>query len=262
MTMECWMDAHNHLHDPRLGDAGPAVDAMVAEGVGACVVNATREDDWAAVGRLATQHAVMVWPAYGVHPWQAHTVTKGWLERLRERLLADPRASVGEIGLDQWVSEPSLQVQRDVFEAQLRLARELQRPATIHCLKAWGALFEVLEDYPPPDTFLMHSFNGSLEVVQRLIPMGAYFSFSGYFLHQKKEKVVEVFCRLPRERVLLETDAPDMSPPEPWRKFGGEMNHPANVPMIGAALAEKLGVTPAELADLTRENTARCFGMA
>jgi TatD DNase family protein len=261
--MSGWTDAHNHLQDPRLGETAPVIAAMRAAGVGRCVVNATREADWADVEKLALAHTEFVSPAFGIHPWQAHTAGPCWQDRLAGLLEKHPLASLGECGLDQWVSTPAIEIQRPVFIDQLRLARELDRPVTIHCLKAWGLLLEAFAEAPPPARFLMHSFGGSIETARRLVPLGAYFSFSGYFLHERKSALVGVFRQLPPDRILLETDAPDMRPPAETitHPLPGNHNHPANLPAIGQALAAALGMSPDNLARLTRENATRCFGI-
>jgi TatD DNase family protein len=234
---------------------------MRAAGVSHCVVNATSEADWAAVEALSMGYPDFITPAFGIHPWKAHTATDGWLERLACLLEKHPQSSIGECGLDQWLAEPPLEIQRPVFMAQLEIARAMRRPVTIHCLKAWGALVDVLAECPPP-RFLMHSYSGSIETARRLLPLGAYFSFSGHFLHPRKAAVLEVFRRLPRERLLLETDAPDMLPPEESisHPLPENLNHPANLPAIGRALAACLGMEPEALARLTRENADALFG--
>ena len=257
-----WTDSHNHLQDPRLGDPGPLIAAMKQAGVARCVVNATREADWQAVEKLADAEPGFVVPAFGIHPWHAHTAEAGWQDRLVSLLEKHPQASIGECGLDQWITSPPLEIQRPVFIDHLRLARRLGRPLTIHCLKAWGALFDAFAKAPPPSRFLMHSFSGSIETARRLIPLGAYFSFSGHFLHPRKSAVLDVFRELPPGRILLETDAPDMLPPPEiiTRPLPENHNHPANLPAIGHALAAALGMPPETLAELTRRNARRCFG--
>lgn len=262
--MTAWMDAHNHLQDLRLGDVGPVVEQAMAVGVTGCVVHATGEDDWQRVVDLAQAYPGFVRPAFGVHPWQAGGVKVGWQERLRACLLAFPDAVVGEIGLDQWVSEPSLEEQLAVFKDQLTLAHALDRSVTIHCLKAWSPMLEVLASVRLPRAMLFHSFGGSIEVARRLASMGAYFSFSGYFLHPRKQRVVEVFRQLPKDRILLETDAPDMLPPEHavTHPLSGGINHPANLVAVGRELARHLELSADELADLTMKNTRRCFGFS
>ncbi len=258
-----WTDAHNHLQDPRLGDPGPVVAAMKQSGITRCVVNATRESDWAAVAALAESEREFILPAFGIHPWHAHTAGAGWQEKLAALLESHPQASIGECGLDQWVADPPMEIQHPVFIAQLRLARELDRPLTIHCLKAWGALLDAFAGAPPPSRFLMHSFGGSIETARRLIPLGAFFSFCGHFLHLRKSTVVDVFRQLPRDRILLETDAPDMLPPAAFNThpLPENYNHPANLPAIGQGLATALGMPAEALAELTRDNARRCFGL-
>ncbi len=260
--MLSWTDAHNHLQDARLKDSGSIFTAMKQAGVHRCVVNATREADWAAVAKLANTEPNFISPAFGIHPWQAHTATRGWQDRLKLLLTNFPRASIGECGLDQWVSKPSLDIQQPIFTDHLRLARELDRPLTIHCLKAWNALFDCFAETAPPARFLMHSFNGSIEIAQRLIPLGAFFSFSGHFLHPRKSAVLEVFRKLPKDRILLESDAPDMLPPLDFitHPLPENFNHPANLPAIGAALAAAFGISNEALAALTHQNAKCCFG--
>ena len=256
--MAGWTDAHNHLHDSRLGPGAPVVAALRAAGVTRCLVNATCENDWPAVAALARAEPDLVVPAFGIHPWHAHTATAGWPERLAALLEHHPQAGIGECGLDGWVAAPALDLQRPVFQAHLRLARELDRPLTIHCLKAWGALVDLLTATPPP-RFLLHSFGGSLESARRLLPLGAWFSISGHFLHPRKAAALEVFRHLPHERILLESDAPDMPPPDACVtiRLDHHLNHPANLPAIGRALAAEFGMTEDAWAALTRDNAAR-----
>ena len=110
----------------------------------------------------------------------------------------------------------------------------------------------------------MHSFGGSIETARRLIPLGACFSFSGYFLQLRKSAVVDVFRQLPPDRILVETDAPDMRPPDTLvtHPLPENHNHPANLPAIGKALASALGMSGENLAALTRDNAARFLGGA
>jgi TatD DNase family protein len=120
---------------------------------------------------------------------------------------------------------------------------------------------EELKAAPPTAPFLMHSFGGSIELARELLELGAYFSLSGYFLQPRKAKVLEVFKQLPKERILIETDAPDMAPPVDLvtHSMEDELNHPANLPATGEALAGELGMPPQELAFLIKDNTRACF---
>jgi TatD DNase family protein len=259
--MPVWTDAHNHLLDPRLPPAASLSGLLLEAGIDRCVANATSEADWQGLAALATRHAETLLPAFGIHPWKADQATAGWQDRLLEILEKFPQSSVGECGIDRWVHHPPLPLQMPVFVDQLKIARDLDRPLTIHCLKAWGALQDAFSKQNPPRRFLMHSYSGSLEFARELLPLGAYFSFSGHFLHERKKSVVDVFRQLPPDRILLETDAPDMCPPPRFIRhpLPGGLNHPANLPAIGEALAQLLGMPAADLAHLTRANTRHCF---
>ena len=259
--MSGWIDAHSHLQDPRLGDHDAIIRSMREAGIEKCIVNATREDDWSKVESLAIANPDFIIPAFGIHPWHAHTARPGWQERLTALLIKYPQSSIGECGLDRWIDSPSIEIQSPIFIDQLRIARELNRCTTIHCLRAWEPLFDAFKHQAPPEKFLLHSFNGSIETARRLIPLGARFSFSGYFLKPEKSRTIEVFRQLPPELILLETDAPDMTPPAEFttHPLAENLNHPENLPAIGHALAKSLQLSPDRLAKLTRANTVDCF---
>jgi TatD DNase family protein len=257
------IDAHNHLHDTRLAPHRAAVLAELARlGVACAVVNGTCQDDWPAVTGLAAEQA-FVWPSFGLHPWRIAARTSGWLEELRALLVAHPLAGVGEIGLDRWIEGHDLAEQGRIFTAQLALAVELDRVPTIHCLQAWGALWDALHAQPVPARgFLLHAYGGPAEMVAGLAQCGAYFSFSPYFLHERKAAQREIFRTLPAERLLVETDAPDLRPPDEAhsRPLPGGLNHPGNLDVAYDALAALRGWTRAELAVRVAENFARLFG--
>lgn len=227
---------------------------MQEVGIASCVVNGTGQADWDAVAVLADSYPDFVRPSFGLHPWKVKGRAEGWLGTLRNFLNGFPNAGVGEIGLDRWIEDHDIEDQLIVFREQLDLAEELNRPCTIHCLRAWGQLLKELKARQTLPRFLVHSFGGSIETSRKLAKLGAYFSFSGHFLHSRKEKIVEVFRQLPRDRILVETDAPDMLPPESDRLFGDNVtNHPANLAHFQRRLIELIAIT----ADQLVENTNR-----
>jgi TatD DNase family protein len=261
------IDAHNHLHDARLvPHHGEILPLLAKLGVQRAVVNGTREDDWPAVAALAAEQP-WVLPSFGLHPWYAPKRSAAWLDALRRQLDANPRAGVGEIGLDRWIEGHDLADQTDVFTAQLALATERNLPPTIHCIQAWGALRDILRAHPLPCRgFLLHAYGGSLEMIRDFADHGAYFSFSPYFLHARKAAQREVFAAIPEDRLLIETDAPDLRPPDernthPLRGAAGEpINHPANIEVAYAGLAEIRKMNVAKLAGIVAESFARLFG--
>ncbi len=239
------VDAHNHLQDDRFaGRQDDLVAAARAAGVTAMLVNGSSEDDWPAVAELARRHPGFVIPNFGYHPWYVPARTPRWFDRLREHLDACPGAAVGEIGLDRWKPDLPWDGQEEVFVRQLQLAAERNLLASIHCLRAWGRLVELLEAGPRPACgFILHSYGGSAELVDRLARLGAWFSFPGCFARSDKAHKLDAFRRVPPGRRLVETDAPDQLPPpelitHPLADPAGRpLNHPANLPAIARWLA-------------------------
>jgi TatD DNase family protein len=262
-----YLDAHNHVHDARLDSHRDLFIPQLQELPEECAVaNGTREQDWDAVRSMCAGHPWII-PSYGLHPWHVAERTPAWLDDLRGRLEADRRAAIGEIGLDRWIRGYDLEVQNAVFVDQLRLAVELERPATIHCVRAWGALSDVMrEEEMPPRGFLLHAYGGPEEMIDGFVRRGAYFSFSPYFLHERKAAQRHAFAAIPSDRLLVETDAPDLRPPDEANSRpitdpdGNAVNHPANIDVAYRGLAEVRGMTVAELAPIIADNFRRLFG--
>ena len=248
-------DSHNHLQFFPPDEVAGVLAAMAEAGVTRCVVNATSEADWAAVAALAERWPERILPAFGVHPWWVAEVAAGWQGRLRDLLERNPLASVGECGLDRRRGHADLALQRAVFEDQLQLARDLGRAVSIHCVRAWSELLEALQATGPPPNFLMHSYGGSLELARRLVPLGAYFSVSANLLERGRDGVLDVFRQLPRDRLLVESDAPQRP-----CQAAADGRSPADLPATGNVLAEVLGMAVADLAELTGNNARECFG--
>ncbi|MGB6223263.1 TatD family hydrolase [Haloferula sp.] len=254
------LDAHNHLQ--RFADPDRLIAEMKAVGITGCIVNGTSESDWPQVAKLTDDHPGFIHPAFGLHPWFAHQRSNKWLETLTSFLDRFPSASIGECGLDRWIKHPALDEQLTVFLPQLALARERNLPITIHALKAWGPLLKAFEKEPPPaNGFLLHSFGGAPELVTQLTPLGARFSFSGYFLQPQKSAVLDSYRAVPPDRLFLETDAPEMLPPEKFitHSLPDEQNHPANLPSLAQALAKHLQRPTADLIQTCTQNTQSYF---
>jgi TatD DNase family protein len=262
-------DAHNHLQDERLrGCLEQVLGVLPRMGVREAVVNGSAEDDWDAVAELARDHAWLR-PAFGLHPWYVRQRTDAWKEKLNHLLGRFPGAVVGEIGLDRWIENPDIDAQVECFRWQLGLAARLDRPATIHCLRAWGLLDEVLRSEKLPRRgFLLHSYGGPAEMVAGFVKLGAYFSLSPYFGHPRKEAQLATFAQVPVDRLLAESDAPDMWPPDNLNNHplkapdGSVINHPANVEISYRLLAQARAVDIETLTAQIAENYRRLFGVS
>jgi len=259
-------DAHNHLQDDRFaGRQGELLAACERAGVARMVVNGACESDWPQVLELARRNKTVL-PSFGYHPWYLGERTPEWQRNL-ERFLDEVPGAVGEIGLDRWKPDLAYDGQEEIFLTQLRLAAARNLPVSIHCLQAWGRLHELLRDHPcPPCGFVLHSFGGPPEMIPVFAKLGAYFSFPGYFLQERKMRQRETFKQVPTDRLLVETDAPDQPLPtdrilHPLTGADGKpLNQPANLPAVYAGLAEFLGEKIETLADRVGENFLRVFG--
>lgn len=259
-------DAHNHLQDGRLAPfLNDILRQVPALGIACAVVNGSAEDDWEAVAVLATEHA-WIKPSFGLHPWYVKGRSAGWKDALCSFVERFPNAAIGEIGLDRWIDEPQIESQVEAFRWQLELAAKLNRPVSIHCLKAWGLLDQTLRSTPLPDRgFLLHSYGGPAEMIPGFAGLGAYFSLSPYFIHERKSAQREVFKSVPLDRLLAESDAPDMWPPDavnphPLRdKAGHSLNHPANIELSYRVLTELRGVPLDVLAPQLERNFHQLF---
>ncbi len=261
--MSDWYDAHNHLHDARLAEIREdAIAHLTAIGIKGAVVNGTSELDWPAVATLAARVPWVI-PSFGLHPWRVPHRSALWREALTVALDAQPGAGVGEIGLDRWIKGHNLSEQTECFGWQLTLAAERNLPTSIHCVRAWGALSDTLTHTPRPARgFLIHAYSGPADMLTGFVKLGAYFSFSPYFLHERKSLQRAAFSVMPLDRILVETDAPDLAPPMEMNPhpLPKNLNHPCNLLLCYEALAKLHGMSVESLAAQIAENFQRWTG--
>ncbi|KAK0600218.1 hypothetical protein LWI29_012799 [Acer saccharum] len=173
------------------------------------------EDTGLEFGQRYDERYSSVIPCYGVHPWFIEERTPNWFTSLKDLFATTPSAAIGEIGLDKGSRgrEIDFTDQVEVFRQQLELAKELKRPASIHCVRAFGDMLEIMKSVGPfPAGVILHSYLGSAEMVPEFSKLGAYFSFSGFLMSMKAQKAKKMLKRISMERILLETDAPDALP--------------------------------------------------
>lgn len=260
------VDSHIHLTDYDDGtDIGAIVEESRAVGVTHLVCNGTSEKDWREVLDVASVYEGVL-PCLGLHPWFVPDRSASWLDVL-EGLVRATGCGIGETGLDKCVESLDKSAQEEAFRAQLDLARRYDRPITIHCVRSWGWLSDVLAtESALPGRMLLHAYGGSADMVRRMSAFGVYFSFSGKVLDASHEKARVALRAIPPGRLLIETDAPSLLPPEPYCAYtvmardGRIHNHPANLPAILAGIAELLGEPADELRGRIWDNALRFHG--
>jgi len=251
-------DTHCHLQARVLAAYGDALfERAAAAGVAGFVVMATAPDDWSEVAALADARPEVV-PAFGSHPWYLPNVPlEEWLPALETLLKSRPHAWVGEIGVDR-TAGPPLEQQEAAFAPQLELAGRLGRVASLHCRRTWDRLGWFLSRREHPEVpVVLHSFGGSVDVARQFLGYNAYFSFSGALTRTRNERLPEVVKFLPRDRVLIETDSPDILPQDLWRTTPNRPNEPSFLVETLNRLASLWKVAPEAAAATLETNTRR-----
>ncbi|XP_051125383.1 uncharacterized protein LOC127247543 [Andrographis paniculata] len=276
-------DSHCHLQDTRILNLAPKlIKETIDTGVMYFSVNGVSEKDWHLVKEMSDEYPSVV-PNFGLHPWFISDRTPNWINKLKELLASTPSAAVGEIGIDKGSKAKQIDFndQVEVFRQQLQLAKQLNKPASVHCVRAFGDLLDILNSEGPfPSGIVLHSYLGSAEMVPELSRLGAYFSFSGFLMSMKESKAKKMLKAVPHDRILLETDAPDAQPKVDSQDSlfyvkGGDsslgvdennpsisdenFNHPANIRHVLTFVSNLLEMEEKEVAQLSYENAVRLF---
>lgn len=196
-----------------------------------------------------------IFAAVGIHPEEIDgSLPEDWLQCLRVWLERGDAVAVGEIGLDyHWEDCAPRERQREVFAAQLSLAKELDLPVCVHDRDAHADVLELLREYRPQG--VLHCFSGSLEMAREILDLGMYIGIGGAVTFKNAKKILRVAAGIPLDRLLLETDAPYMTP-EPHR---GRRNDSSLIPHTAAKIAELRGITTREVLEASNRNIRRLF---
>ena len=248
-------DTHAHYDDSRFdGDRDAVLAALPEAGVELVLDPGCDLPSSRAAAALAERYG-HVYAAAGIHPENCAGFQDADLAALRQ-LLAQPKvAAIGEIGLDYyWAENPPRDFQQMVFRKQLALAEELELPVIVHDREAHGDSLSIIREFPAV-TGVFHCFSGSPEMAEELLKRGWYLGFDGPITYKNARRAPEVAAITPLERMVVETDAPYLSP-VPVR---GRRNDSRYLPHVIAKLAEWKGVTPEEMTRITCENGKRLF---
>ncbi len=193
----------------------------------------------------------------GYHPHYADSFTREDLHEL-ERLTREPRVvAIGEIGLDFFKNYSSRETQMRSLKLLLALAKETGLPTVFHCREAHADLITVLSEREWKGLRgVVHCFTGTARDAARYLDMGFYISFAGQITFRNAQELARTAAGIPMERILLETDAPYLSP-EPFR---GRRNEPCRVRLIAAQQARLHGLSEEEVARITTQNAVCLFG--
>jgi TatD DNase family protein len=250
------IDTHCHLTDPRLAEQiDQVMSRAAAAGVNRMVTIGTHPADFEPCLDLCRRFA-NVRCALGVHPNYCNEAELEQVQFLRG-LQANPSvAALGEMGLDYHYDSVPRQRQLEFFESQLQIAVELNRSVVIHSRQAIDDCLAVLRNFPVPAA-VFHCFTGSIQEAGRILDAGHLIGFTGVVTFKKTEELRHIAAAAPADQILVETDAPYLSP-EPVR--GQKVNEPALVMHVARAVAAARGVSIEEIDAMTTRNANKFYG--
>ena len=248
---ERWVDSHCHLF--MVDDAGRLLDRAREVGVAWVMVPGVDLETSLLARRIAEDHPGAVGWSAGLHP---HEAARWPGQKLRLSALAHDAVAIGECGLDFYRNLAPRDAQVEAFRSQLELARDLGKPAIIHCRDAFAEVYEILDEVQLGDRAVLHCWTGGPRWTKRFLDLDVVFSFAGPVTFATGDTVRRGAAEVPPQRALVETDTPYLTPP-PHRK---SPNEPANVVKVGEALAQVWGLSIGEVAAATSELAERVFG--
>jgi TatD DNase family protein len=249
------IDTHAHLDFENFdADREAVIKRAQAMGVEKIVNFTSYARDFDKVRLIAKSHK-LIWHSAGLHPHDTAQLREPhWLARV-ESLAHDPKTVViGEIGLDYFQMRNTREEQRQLFVAQLDLAKKLHKPVTFHIRDAYDDVYDMVKDRRI-EKAVVHCFSGTVEWAQKFLDLGYLLSFTGNITFPKTEKLAEVIKTVPLEKIMVETDAPFLAP----RRVRGQRCEPAFVKDVAEKIAEIKGVSLEEVARVTTANAERFF---
>ena len=253
-----FIDTHSHLYDEAYaGEGDLAVIRSVEAGVDKIIIpdidSQTRETMFA----LTDRHPGTLFPCLGLHPT---SVDAGWKKELE--LLEDYSNrkiyAIGEVGIDCYWSKEFIEAQKEVFRLMLNMAHERNLPVIIHSRDAGDIILSILKECRHLDLRgVFHAFSGSIETYREIQKSGDWSVGIGGVLTFKKASIAETVKSIPLEKIILETDAPYLTP-APHR---GKRNESSYIPLIAAKLAELQGISLEQVSEQTTANAKKLFAI-
>lgn len=250
-------ETHAHYDDEQFdADRDELLSSLADGGVGLVVNPSVTAENAKKVLAMAEQYPFF-YAAVGVHPENCANYDENELAALRELAQHPKCVAIGEIGLDYyWEENPPREFQQRVFREQMALARELHLPVIVHDREAHADSLTIVKEFPEVKG-VFHCYSGSAEMAKELLKLGWMISFTGVVTYKNARKTVEAAEVVPLDRLMIETDAPYMSP-VPRR---GTRNDSRNLIYIAEKLAEIKGISTEEMIRITEENAKRFFGI-
>ncbi len=248
-------DTHAHYDDSRFDEDRDELLSSLSEKGVSNIVNCGCDLKSSLTTLELAEKYDFIYAALGVHAHEAEEATDSDLNEIEKLYSKQKVVAVGEIGLDYHYDFSPRERQIEVFERQIKLANELDLPIIVHDREAHEDTMNLLKKYKPKG--VVHCFSGSAEMAKEIIKLGMYVGMGGAVTFKNAVKPVEVARLLPLDRLLLETDAPYMTPVP----FRGKRCDSAHIAFTAERIAEIKGIDSQQLIDICNENAKRLFGI-
>ncbi len=248
-------DSHAHYTDKAFNDdRTELLDSLKESGI--CgVINCGADLKSSEESQALAQKYDYMYFACGIHPEEVDDLPGDYIETLKQLATDSKCVAIGEIGLDYYWRQDNKDLQKEVFEAQLLLAKELNLPVIIHDRDAHEDTLTILKKYKPKG--VLHCFSGSAEMAKEILKLGMYIGLGGALTFKNARKPVEVAQMLPLDRLLLETDCPYMAP-VPMR---GKRNNSAYISFVAEKVGEIKEIEAQKVLDITADNVKKLFNI-
>lgn len=252
------IDTHTHIDLENFKDRFDNVIKTAEEyGVKKVVIPGVEPNGFARILELCEKYE-NVFGAVGVHPEDVNSFDEKNETVIREYLKHPKIVAVGEIGLDYYWDKSQIDLQKEIFEKQILIAKEFNKPILVHDREAHQDTFEILKRTKANEVgVVMHCFSGSPEFAMECVKEGFYIALGGVVTFKNAKKAKEVAQVVPLDRLLLETDAPYMAPVP----FRGKENEPAYVKFVAEEIAKLRGISFEEVATETTDNANKLLGL-
>ena len=250
------IDTHSHVDMLEEISVENAIKNAKDAGVKKILVPCASPKDLDKIYELVTGYEEL-YGLLGVHPSEVKDWDDSIISKIKEYSKSEKIAGIGEIGLDYYWDKSFNDLQKEVFIKQIKLANELNLPICVHDREAHKDSFYILKEYNKTSKVVMHCFSGSVEFARECIKEGWYLALGGVVTFKNAVKMKEVAADIPLDRLLLETDAPYLTP-VPYR---GKEYQPAYVKFVAEEIAKLRGITFEEVAAVTSSNAEAVYFM-
>ncbi len=254
--MSLIFDTHSHYDDSAFDvDREEKLSLLPNDNIYA-VINAGADIESSKKSINLSKKYDYIYAAVGVHPENILKISQNYIDELEKLILNNKKVvAIGEIGLDYHYTKENKQQQKDLFENQVKLAIKHDLPVIVHDREAHEDTLEILKKYKPKG--VVHCFSGSLEMAKELIKIGMYIGIGGVVTFKNAKNIVHVVENIPLDVILLETDAPYMSPVP----FRGKRCDSSYIKYTAEKISEIKNIELNEVFEITKQNAKNLFGV-